>query len=85
MTLCRSFWGDTGSFLLAFHLAGRPEEYMQVKKAPAAALAGPSQQVSCCILCLAWATCVMSPAGRGKKRSGMNHVVEALKSQTLLP
>ena len=42
----RSFWGDTGSFRLAFHLAGRANEFMQVKVRPGVALDGRGKEVS---------------------------------------
>ena len=34
----RAFWGDTGAPLLAFTLAKKPAEFMQIAKRPAAAL-----------------------------------------------
>ena len=36
--MSRTFWGDTGSPLLAFHLANKSAEFMQLAKRPSMAL-----------------------------------------------
>ena len=44
----RSFWRDTGSFRLAFRLAGRAAEFMQVKVRPGVAL---DERMALLLLC----------------------------------
>lgn len=39
---CRAFWGDTGSFRLAFHLADKAFEFGEITVRPAAALDEPA-------------------------------------------